>query len=221
MNDENTDFHIHSNLSDGLNSVDEIVRFAAEIGLKEIAITDHSGCWEYAHSYIGDIKDYKKAPKRSFYERWKNIHHDVKVLKGIEADLLYPNGTISSFSDNCEFVILSAHDRVYTEPEKITEAYLRAIDKYAEKIDIIGHPCANYFAQYLDVEKLAKHANDADIGLELSCANLHKGRTDIKKLREMLNFANSIYVNSDAHTLNELRDLRKKGYEFLKKSLNP
>ena len=36
------DIHIHSNYSDGANSIEEIVQHAKEIGLDGIAITDHS-----------------------------------------------------------------------------------------------------------------------------------------------------------------------------------
>lgn len=37
------DFHMHSiNFSDGFNTIDELVIHAGKIGLKKIAITDHS-----------------------------------------------------------------------------------------------------------------------------------------------------------------------------------
>jgi histidinol phosphatase-like PHP family hydrolase len=103
---------------------------------------------------------------------------------------------------------------VYEEPQRITEAYLRAIDRYKEKIDIIAHPYA-YFTEHLNMGKLAEHANSANIGLELNCCYL---RNDISadKLREMLEVGDSIYVNSDAHSLSELKSSRRAGYDFLK-----
>jgi DNA polymerase (family 10) len=214
VNDEDADFHIHSNLSDGLNSIDEIVNYAGKIGLKKIAITDHSDCWRIAHAY--DRRS--KTPKRTFYERWKNIHNSVEVLKGIEMDLFDPDSQIlcEPVLDDYEFIILSAHPHVYKgSPEQITEAYLKAIDEYSDEIDVIGHLCANYFASYLDVEKVVRRANDAGIAQEINCSNLDKEITDIEKLREMISLADVIYVNSDAHTLNELH-LRRLGYDFLK-----
>ena len=40
------DYHIHTNNSDGKNTVEDVVRAAAKAGLKEIAITDHGhGKW--------------------------------------------------------------------------------------------------------------------------------------------------------------------------------
>lgn len=46
INLENEDYHIHSfNFSDGWNTIDEIVRYSGEIGMKKIAICDHSGAW--------------------------------------------------------------------------------------------------------------------------------------------------------------------------------
>jgi len=40
------DYHTHTDNSDGKNTVEEIVRAAANAGLREIAVTDHGhGKW--------------------------------------------------------------------------------------------------------------------------------------------------------------------------------
>lgn len=41
INNQNSDFHIHSVFSDGCATVEEIVQYAWVIGIEEIAITDH------------------------------------------------------------------------------------------------------------------------------------------------------------------------------------
>ncbi|MBW2966820.1 PHP domain-containing protein [Candidatus Woesearchaeota archaeon] len=213
VNNKDTDFHIHSNFSDGINTIDEIVQYASSIGLKKIAITDHSEPWARVHEHD---RRRIKTPRRTFYDRWENVHNDVKVLKGIEIDLLDSDGGICNFMFDYEFVVLSAHEGVYKgDPRKITEAYLRAIDKHGDKIDAIGHVCANYFAEYLDVKRVVEYANSVNIILEINGTNLNRGITMIEKLKEMVGLAERIHVNSDAHTLNEIRDSRKIGYRFL------
>jgi hypothetical protein len=43
-------------------------------------------------------------------------------------------------------------------------------------------------------------------------------RTNIKNLQRMLEKCNQIFINSDAHTLYEIKTLRKNGFQFLKEN---
>ncbi len=105
--DSSGDYHIHtSTISDGLNSLDEIIIQAGKLNIKEIAITDH--CQDYLNS-----NDMKKRTHYSIISsgRWKNIHNKVNVIFGVEADLLNENGDICSNIQGIypKFVILSSH----------------------------------------------------------------------------------------------------------------
>jgi histidinol phosphatase-like PHP family hydrolase len=78
LNTIHEDYHIHSlNYSDGMNTIDEIVQYAGKIGMKEIAIVDHSQV-ELDHDHIA------KKNRRNFVRRRKNMHNDVKVIFGVE-----------------------------------------------------------------------------------------------------------------------------------------
>ena len=78
VNNEFEDFHMHSlTFSDGLNSIDEIVKFAGDIGLKKIAITDH--CQAYL-----DARGYVKKSSYGIIKRWQNVFNEVEVIFGIE-----------------------------------------------------------------------------------------------------------------------------------------
>lgn len=213
LNPVTEDYHIHSSTwSDGLNSVDEIVRFAGEIDLKKIAITDHS---QAAIDVYGWYTAWRSFTRR----RWKNVFNDVEVIFGVEGDLLNEQGDICDHIQGkaSDFLILSAHDKVYSgNPTKITEAYLNAIKKHAEKIKFLGHLDIKYFDQYLDLEQVVEAANSYNIPLEVNCANLVNEKTNLDNLRKMLSIADRGYINSDAHTLGELRDARKEGFKYLK-----
>ena len=78
------DYHLHSStLSDGLNSIDEIVIQAGLMNYKEIALTDHNR--EYMDRYGFSARTHYSIIASG---RWKNIHNPVRVIFGVEADLL-------------------------------------------------------------------------------------------------------------------------------------
>ena len=206
--------HSHTfTYSDGLNSVDEMVIMAGRTGIRKFAITDHS----ISHLRQHDIE--KKTSASCVRFRWKNIHNDVKVIFGVEADLISENGRVDflNYSKTRDFVILSAHRHVYQgDPEKITEGYIKALERHHEEIDCIGHLCANYFGKEVNVERVVDAANHFNVPVELNCANLAFGKTNMEKLNQMLGMVDRIYVNSDSHTLYDMMYLRIEGLKFLR-----
>lgn len=217
------DYHCHSKeLSDGLDtSISELVKRAGKKGMKELAITDHSQA-------SLDTFD-RKPPKGRYFVangRWGNVYNDVNVIFGIESDLLNQEGDICDYTSDAlnasrrytsNFLILSAHSVVYKgNPAEKTDAYRRAIQRHHSKINFLGHPSSNDFADGLDMKKLIAAANEYGVAMEFNCANLMNKRTNLKHLHLMLQGADRIYVNSDAHTLWEFETLRDKGFQFLK-----
>jgi len=212
------DYHIHSStLSDGMNSIDEIVILAGKLKYKEIAITDHNQ--EYLKRYGFNVKTHYSIISSG---RWKNIHNDVHTIFGVEADLLNENGDICDKIQNIstEFMILSAHQKIYSGNVRlIKQGYLNAIRRYGSKIKLLGHLCSQQFADNLNTEdiiEIIKTANKAKIPLEFNCANLVNNKTCENNLKAMLSCCDSLYVNSDAHTLYELINVRNEGFNYLK-----
>lgn len=217
LNPEWEDYHIHSiNFSDWFNTIDEIVQYAPQIWLTKIAITDHS-------QMALDTSNIAKKNIRSILHkgRWQNIYNDVEVIFGVEADLLNLEWDIC---DNIQwkvpdFIFLSAHKRIYQSSyDTINTAYENAIKKYGNKIKFIGHPCSKDWAEVLDINRLVKLVNEYNIPLEFDCANLVNQKTDFAILNRMLSKVNEIYVNSDAHTLYELKICRKEWFKYLKEN---
>lgn len=214
VNNGNMDCHAHTlNFSDGMSSVEEMVAAAASFGIKELWLTDHSDV-----CYPGTSGDFRTP--RYVASRWKPLQENIKVIFGVECDLLNEQGDICDTiqGKSSDHLILSVHPDEYTGiPERITEAYVNAIKRHHFRIKFIAHPCALYFGDQVNIEELVRVANEYDVPLELNCGNLTSGRTKIAKLRYLLNHAKRIYVNSDAHTLQQLRDNRREGFDFLRK----
>lgn len=207
------DYHIHSlNYSDGMSTIDEIAKYAGDIGLSRIAITDHC----QAHL---DKKLFGNNFYYSMVSRWKNVHNDVQVRFGVEADILNENGDVCMDIQGItpDLILLSTHPApVYSgDPKKITEAYLNAIERFPKKISFLSHPCSKYFEDYIKIDAIIELCNKYEIPMEFNCANFVYNRTNISNLKKMLRMINRIYVNSDAHTLNELKELREIGLKYL------
>jgi len=219
INPWNSDYHMHSsNFSDWTSNIDEIVKFAWDIWLEEIAITDHSDL----SLKIGFPELWNKwFQSRWSLTRWKNVFNKTNVIFWVEWDLINQDGDICSTIQWIEqnFIILSAHIWVYNwDSENITDWYINAIKKHHKKIKFIGHPCnSRCFSKYLDIEKLIKACNDYNVAMEFNASDLIRENTDINKLHIMLSKANHIYINSDAHSLYELKHHRKLAFDFLKK----
>ena len=82
-------------------------------------------------------------------------------------------------------------------------------------INILGHFCNKQITNFLeneDIIEIVKLANSYEIAFEINCANLVYGKTDLGKLKLMLDNAKLVYVNSDAHTMNELLNIKKRGF---------
>ena len=203
---QESDLHTHSlQFSDGLNTIDELVQMAGRLGLKKLAITDHS-----------DARTYPRVAYRVLLSRYANVLNDVEVIFGVEGDLLNDDGDMCTTIQKMEsdFLILSAHpDTFQGNPEKITDAYLKALDRYRGKIQFISHP-GDYFP-HTEMDRLTKAANDYGIPVEVNTSNLAIGRTDMEKLDVMVALADQIVVNSDAHSLADMTT-RAKGLDYLR-----
>jgi|GEM_PF-690685 len=82
------DYHTHTNNSDGHDTVETMVRAAAERGLSEIAITDHG-----PGKLIGRISPKKYSMVKALAEK-TGIENNIKVYFGIEANVTGTNGQI-------------------------------------------------------------------------------------------------------------------------------
>lgn len=217
MNDSFSDYHIHSVLSDGSATVEDIVQYAWVLGMKEIAITDHSD------HLVKILKErYGICPSggaRYALNSWKNVHNDVNVIFWIEADVLDADWNVCLVSQQLEsdFTILSVHWNGYlSEPVTATQGLLNAIEKNHQKIKIIWHPYdINELWEYLSIEPIVELANYYDIPMEFNYGTFRKGRAISEKLNYMLKYAKYVYVNSDAHSLSSMQPLRKGCYDYL------
>ncbi len=213
------DYHTHTPYSHGKNTVLENVAKAKEIGLQEIAISDHG----YSHIVYGlrrketaqYISDCKEAEKK----------YGVKVLVGIEANIRSLTGLSDlTEKDYEDFDIYLCGHHVYVfydtfrtrwvfgygnwmmkdkrtdkRVERNTKAYVNVIKN--NPIDAITH--LNYLCPSNTLE-VAKCASDYGTYIELNSKKIHL--TD-DELCEMVQKTDVRFiVNSDAHAAERVGD---------------
>lgn len=217
INGPDSDYHIHSVFSDGTATIEEIVQYAGKLGMKEIAITDHS-------DFMVEILKERYGITPSGGARYalnsrKNVHNDVNVIFWVEWDVLNENGDVCLENQKMQGnrTILSLHWNSYQSDHKTaTQGLLNAIEKHHENIDLIWHPHdIKELGEYIDIKQVVEIANSYDIPLEFNYGTFAKNRDIRENVVYMLKNAKKIYVNSDAHSLSSIGKLRKECYDFL------
>jgi len=211
ISDINSDLHLHSNWSDGKNSLEDIAEAALESGLKLIALTDHT--ISAPTSDPDDRLAVEQIPARnsSIRKIQTQMAGKLIILNGIEVDIL-PDGRLD-FPDEAlaqfDLVIASIHLEMNQPADQITQRLLSAIRN--PFIDIIGHPSCrelpNSNGADLDWEVIFNAAGENGTILEINSNPLHLDLDDIRA-RRAAESGVLLAVNSDAHTLQAMGNLK-------------
>lgn len=208
------DYHTHSVYSHGHGSIEDNVKAAISVGLKEIAITDHG----FMHDFYGVrrmdlqnmIDDVRAARKK---------YPQIKIYLGLEANLIDGTGRVDIEEADKEWldILVCGYHKctAYTSAKeafgfnfpnfisgltkfsnkqviKNTDAYIKALERYP--IDIISHP--NYGIK-TDVKEIAKAAAHYGTLLELNGKKV--SMTD-EEIESILDTGCNIIIDSDAHS---------------------
>jgi histidinol phosphatase-like PHP family hydrolase len=148
------------------------------------------------------------------------VHNDVKVTFWVEWDVINEEWDVCLTNQNIEwnFIVLSVHRNWYlSAPETATKWLLNAIERYHDKINLIGHPYnIKELWEHLEIEPIVELANKYWIALEFNHWTFKWNKAIKEKLDYMLKNAKDIYVNSDAHSLSSIRPKRQECYDYLK-----
>jgi len=129
------DLHTHTNLTDGLSSLDEMVKAAAARGYAYYAITDHA-----PNLYMQRMSDEKMLAQRERVRALDGRHGKLRLLHGTELNI-GPDGTVDwppEFLDGFDVCVASVHSHFDQDRDTMTKRLLQAIDN--AYVDIIGHP---------------------------------------------------------------------------------
>jgi len=199
-------FHIHSHYSDGVNSMEELVQEAMDRGLQYIGISDHSQSAFYANGQ--NPEDVKKQHKE--IDKLREKYPDIKILKGIESDILndgsldYEEEVLETF----DYIIASLHSNLKMERELMTKRLVGAIENPYTKI--LGHMTGRLLLSRegcdFDEERVFKALKDNNVAVEIN-SNPHRLDLDWRKCKMAKNMGISITIDPDAHKLSGFQDV--------------
>ena len=205
LGDIRGDLHMHTTLSDGHASVEEMASAARELGYDYVAITDHSA----SHGFGDDV------PPDVLLRRLEEIRTlpdiGIQVLAGTETNVL-PDGSVDYPDDLLEqldWVIASLHTSFRLNEKKQTERMLRAMEH--PLVDAIGHPTGRLLERRepypLDIDRVIAKAIETGTFLEI---NGNPDRRDLNDVyaRAAAEAGVTLLVNSDAHRPDTLPNMR-------------
>jgi len=200
-----SDMHMHTSYSDGINSIEEMVEASSKKNYKRIAITDHSK----SASYAGGLKEEKLLSQCSYI---KNKKWDIDVFSGSECDIL--NDGSLDYDDEIlkklDWVVGSIHQNLEGDQ---TGRILKAIEN--ENMDVLGHATGRRLlireGYYVDWSKVLSKLSQTNIALEIN-ANPERLDVNATVAREASSLGIKLSLNTDAHSINHL--------DFMKMAVN-
>ncbi len=196
--------HTHTNYSDGLNTISEMVLKSQELGYKYLLISDHSQSAGYANG----LSPAKLEQQAAEIDKVQADFPDFKILKGVEADILKNGALDYSFDilETLEIVISSVHSNFELEEVEMTERIIKALDSgYA---NILAHPTGRLLLKrsgyQVNIEKVLEAAKKNNVIIELN-SNPHRldlSWTFLPQAKELgLKFA----ISPDAHSIEQIK----------------
>jgi DNA polymerase (family 10) len=213
LNDIRGDLHSHTDQSDGKNSIEEMLDAAQAKGYEYYCVSDHTQSLTIANGMdearllqrIEEIDDLNSSG------RWK-----LKILKGAEVDIL--SGGELDIKDEVlselDVVTVSIHSRMKDDRKTMTERVCHALEN--RYVHILGHPTGRLLLKRpefeIDLETVFNVARKNNVVMEL---NAHPQRLDLNagNLRAATRIGLRIAINTDAHWVSELDNMRFGVYE--------
>ncbi len=130
------DLHVHSDWTDGHNTVEEMACSARDRGYRYIAICDHSPAVAIAHG----LGPERLLRQKEEIERLNGQFKPFRILSGIEVDIR-SDGRLDLEDDILEaldLVVASIHSGFAQSEAEITRRIIKAIEN--PHVDIIAHP---------------------------------------------------------------------------------
>ncbi len=207
LGDIRGDLHMHTTATDGKASIEEMADAAKQLGLKYIAITDHSKRVAMARG----LDDQRLLEQWTEIDRINPALKGITVLKGVEVDIL-ENGQLDISDEvlaQADWVTASIHYGGNQPVHRVTGRIVGALENL--HVDAISHPSGRLINQ--------REPHNVDMGAVIAAAaehgkilelNANPARLDLNDVHcAMAREAGVLVViNTDAHSTRGLAAMR-------------
>jgi DNA polymerase (family 10) len=197
------DLHMHTVLSDGRNTAEEMALACRDRGLEYIAITDHSA----SHGFGNDVSP---DELRRQIERIRELNErieGIEILVGTESNIGVDGSP--DYDDDLlaelDWVIASVHTSFGMDATTMTDRIVAAIEH--PLVDAIGHPTGRKIerrAPYgVEMDRIVEAAARTGTMIEINSAPDRRDLNDVHA-RAAAQAGVRILVDSDSHGVNTL-----------------
>jgi DNA polymerase (family 10) len=192
------DLHMHTNYSDGADSLDAMIAECRALGYEYVAITDHSERAGAART----VTRSSLARQRKEIAVMRERYPQMAILHGIEVDIM-PDGRLD-FPDEVleplDLVLASLHDSAGHDSQTLTRRCLQAIRH--PLVNVITHPANQLIGRRpgyaLDFDAVYAAAAETGTALEVDGAPSHLD-LDGEHARRAIAAGVTLTIDSDCH----------------------
>jgi DNA polymerase (family 10) len=207
LSDIRGDLQVHTNATDGVHELAEMVEAARRRGYEYVAITDHTKAVRVAGGLgRGDFHRQFKA-----IERLQKKCSGITILKGAEVDIL-ENGELDldeATLGELDVVIVAVHSKFNLSRAAMTRRIIRALRH--PHVQILAHPTGRLIGTrepyQADFDQIVKAAGDHGVALEI---NAQPERLDLDDVQARAAHDRDVQlvISTDAHRIDELDYMR-------------
>jgi DNA polymerase (family X) len=208
LGDIRGDLHMHTDATDGRDTIRQMAEAALGRGLAYIAITDHSKNLAMTNG-LDDLR--ALAHIKRIREIDAEMEGKIRVLPGIEVDIL-ADGSLDlddSTLAQMDIVVASVHSHFAQPVEEMTARVIRALEN--PHVRILGHPTGrkvlNREAYAIKIDTVLKRASELGVAVEHNASPARSDLNDLN-LRLAKQHGCKIVVDTDAHSTEELDQMR-------------
>jgi len=218
-------FHIHTDFSDGIDSLEKMVQAAKELGLSYLGISDHSKTAYYA----GGLRPDAVLRQWEMIDTINENNAPFHVFKGIESDIQV-DGSLDyedSILEGFDFIIASIHSGFTMKKVDMEKRIVKAMEN--PYTTMLGHPTGRLLLSRdgyeVDMMNIIDCAAENRVILELN-ASPYRLDIDWRYLKRAKEKDVMISINPDAHAAAGLGEvfygvgIARKGWQENKDVLN-
>jgi DNA polymerase (family X) len=200
------DLHTHTNLTDGVATLEAMVEAAAGRGYAYYAITDHA-----PNLFMQRMSDEKMLAQRAEVRALADRYGRMTLLHGTELNI-DPDGDVDwppEFLAGFDLCVASVHSHFTQTRAAMTRRLVRACEN--RHVNIIGHPTARMIGRRppvdVDLDEVFAAAARTGTAIEVNASpeRLDLGSEDIQRARR---YGVKFAINSDAHATTHLAVMR-------------
>jgi DNA polymerase (family X) len=204
MKDLRGDLHTHTNLTDGIASLEDMVAAARQRGYAYYAVTDHA-----PNLVMQQMTDEKMLAQRAEVAAVGD-RAGLTLLHGTELNIA-PDGSVdweAGFLAGFDLCVASVHSSFDQDRVAMTKRFIAAAEN--PYVNIIGHPLTRKLARRppvdVDFDALYEACAAAGTALEI---NASPARMDLppEHLRAAKDAGVKFSIDSDAHSLTDLNNI--------------